>query len=208
MNVTIKPDEAVTVIGMKGSGKTVFLLHLIDRVRPRGRHRMVILDTKQVGDFKKYPKVTRLKDLHKAVEKFPVVVYAPEKGEATNPDYHEGFFAWCYDRWDTTVVVDELTSIVWGNDVPDSYKDITDRGRARHVSIWQGNQKPVFVPHAALSEADHFVCFDLMMETDRKKVSQIIGEKSMQRAGIPHRHGFWYYHRSLIEPVYVPGLSL
>lgn len=204
MKVNIRPDESITVIGMKGSGKTHLLLGLLKQVKPIGEHRTAILDTKQVGDFKQYPKTDKLSDVHKLAEKHPVFVYAPNKHEAKDESFIDGFFEWCYERWNTTVVVDELTSIVWGNDVPDSYKDITDRGRAKHVSIWQGNQKPVFVPHAALSEADHFFVFDLMMQTDRKKVATILGNKVLQRP--PDKHGFWYYHRSLRDPVYVPGI--
>jgi len=204
MRIHIRRDESVTIIGRKGSGKTYGLLTLLKAVQPTGRYRIVILDTKQTGDFKMYPTVRYLKDLHKKVEKYPIVVYAPVDQEARDPAYIEGFFRWAYQRWDTLVVVDELTSIVYGNDTPDSYRDITDRGRAKHVSIWQGNQKPVFVPHAALSEADHYFVFDLQMETDRKKVASIIGNKALIRP--PDPHGFWYYHKSLRDPVYFRGM--
>lgn len=202
----ILPSESVLVVGMKGSGKTTLLTYLLDQLRPQGRHRAIILDTKQVGDFKKYPTVTELSQLHKYVEKYPKVCYSPNKAEVKDPAFHEGFFAWAYDRHDTTLIVDELTSIVWGNDVPDSYKDVTDRGRAKRVTIWQGNQKPVFVPHAALSESDHFFMFDMLMEGDRKKMSTILGGLVMQRP--PDPFGFWYYHKTLKDPVYVPGLKI
>lgn len=191
---------------MKGSGKTTTLLTLIEKTKPVGHHRMVILDTKQVGDFSGYPVVTELEKLAETVDKNPITVYAPNKNEVRNRDYHEGFFEWCYDRWNTTVIVDELTQIVWGNDVPDSYMDITDRGRARHVSIWQGNQKPVFVPHAALSEADHFFVHDLLVKRDREKMVDILGTKIRKR--IPDKHGFWYFYRTMTEPIYVPGFIL
>lgn len=206
MNITIKPDESVTIIGRKGTGKTKILLYLLGLIKPIGVHRIVILDTKQVGDFKGFPSVTELRHLHKAVERNAIVVYAPNKYEMREPSYIEGFFEWCYERWNVTVVVDELTSIVWGNDVPDSYKDITDRGRAKHVSIWQGNQKPVFVPHAALSEADHFFVLDLNMKPDREKMAGIIGDEAKVRP--PDKHGFWYYHQSLRSPVYCPGIQI
>lgn len=209
MNINLRPDESFTVIGMKGSGKTELIKKIIRGIRPKGRQRVVILDTKQTGDFKEYPTFSELADITKMTEKNGIVVYAPNDYEAKNPDYHEGFFGWCYARTKdlvspTSVVVDELSSIVTGNDTPDSYKDITDRGRARLCQLIQGNQKPVFVPHGALSESDHFAVFDLLQKSAQDKIRGIILDYKR-----PHdRHGFWYYHRSLREPIYFPGLKL
>ena len=206
MAIKILPDESVSIFGMKGSGKTTLMKGIISLSKPRGTHRIVILDTKQVGDFIEYPQVEELKLLHKIVENNPIVVYAPNKFEKRDPTYHEGFFAWCYDRWNTRVVIDELTSIVSGNDVPDSYKDVTDRGRAKNVTVIQGNQKPIYVPHSALSEADHFFVFDLLVGDDRDKLAKNLGPKIKIRPRDPH--GFWYYHKHLKEPVYFPGLKI
>lgn len=209
MKINIRRDEGVTIIGKKGSGKTQLLLMLLDmaeKAGPLGKHRYIILDTKQVGDFDKYPRVTRLKDLPEVVAQNGFVVYAPHKEEMRNPDYIEGFFEWCYERWNTTVVIDELTSIVQRQDTPDSYKDITDRGRAKHVTFWQGNQKPIEVPHAALSESDHYFCFTLMVEGARKKMAGIMGNKVLKRC--PDRYGFYYYNSEMDEPGYIPGIKL
>jgi ABC-type cobalamin/Fe3+-siderophores transport system ATPase subunit len=196
----------VTVLGMKGSGKTYLLKYLIKAARPTGTRRIIIQDTKQVGDFDEYPTVNSLKDLHKTVAANAITVYAPTPFEKYNPEYHESLYQWIFDRWNTCIVIDELTSIVQGNQTPVSYRDLTDRGRARHVSIWQGNQKPVFIPHAALSEADHFFVFDLLVKSDREKVASILGNKVLTRP--PDPHGFWYYHKSLKDPVYFPGIKL
>ena len=206
MQIKIKPDASVTILGMKGTGKTTLMTHLINQTRPTGTGRIVIYDSKQVGDFTAFPAVSELKELHKLVASNPVVVYAPNRDELHDLNFHEAFFAWCFERWNTRVVVDELTSIVWGNNVPNSYKDVTDRGRAKHVTIIQGNQKPVFVPHSALSEADHYFMFDLMVATDRDKMAGILGSKVKKRP--PDLHGFWYFHKSMREPTYCPGLSL
>lgn len=180
--------------------------YLIKQGQPQGHYRIVILDTKQAGDFALYPKCDKLKDLPKLVEKNPVCVYAPCSAEVKNPDYHEGFFEWCYNRWNTRIVIDELGSIVYGNDTPDSYKDVTDRGRARKVTVLQGSQKPVFIPHAALSENDHFFVFDLQIESARKKMAGIMGEAVKKRPIDPY--GFWYYHHKLLNPEYISGIQL
>ncbi len=206
MEIKILPSESVTFLGMKGSGKTSMEKFLLNATVPTGTRRVVIQDTKQVGDFDEYPKVTQLKDLHKIVAKNPISVYAPNREEKYDPAFHEALYTWVFDRWNTCIVIDELTSIVQGNNTPPAYRDLTDRGRARHVSIWQGNQKPVFIPHAALSEADHFFVFDLLVKSDREKVASILGNKVMERPRDPH--GFWYYHKSLKDPVYYPGLKL
>ena len=138
MNINIKPGESVIVIGRKGTGKTVLLKYLMTRSVPQGHHRNIILDTKQAGDFAEYPTCTRLKDLPKLVEKHHTVCYAPIGSEARNEDYINGFFEWCYNRWNTRIVVDELGSIIHGNDTPEAYRDCTDRGRARRVTLLQG----------------------------------------------------------------------
>lgn len=207
MQVTIRPDESVTIFGRKGSGKTSLLNWAIDSSVIRGTHRKIILDTKQVGDFSRFPAVQELKDLHKLTASNPVCVYAPHSGEAHDRNFMDAFFAWAYERWNTCVIVDELSSIVWGNDVPDSYKDITDRGRAKHVVLWQSNQKPVYVPHAAISEADHYFTFDLQYDKDRDKVAGIVGSKMLKQRP-PDPHGFFYYYKSMRDSIYCPGLNL
>jgi len=167
---------------------------------------VVILDTKQAGDFMQYPRTDELKNLHLLAQDHPVIVYAPNSYELKNPLYHNAFLAWAYDRWDTVIAVDELGQIVKGNDVSLEYADVTDRGRQRNVTIWQGNQKPVFLPHAALSESDHYFMFDLMVDKDREKMVGILGKKVMQRPS--HPHGFWYYYRHLKDPFYVSGIKV
>lgn len=194
------------IIGMKGSGKSTLLDYLITQKQPTGRTRVAILDTKQTGDFNHYPKVDELSKLHIIAQDNPVIVYAPNHYELKSQLHHNAFLAWGYDRWDTVIVVDELGQIVKGNDVSAEYADVTDRGRARNVTIWQGNQKPVFLPHAALSESDHYFLFDLMVDKDREKMVGILGKKVMQRPTNPH--GFWYYYRHMKEPVYYPGVKL
>ena len=206
MKIKILPSEAVTVFGMKGSGKTQLLKFLLKATKPTGTRRIIIQDSKQVGDFKEFPTVSELKNLHKVVAGNPITVYAPTKYEKYNPDFHEALYTWAFDRWNTCIVVDELTSIVQGNTTPPAFRDLTDRGRARHVSLWAGNQKPIYVPHAVLSEADHFFVFDLLVKSDREKIASILGNKVMTRP--PDPHGFWYYHKTLKDPVYYPGLQI
>jgi len=206
MQIKILPSEAVTFLGMKGSGKTSMMLYLLEHARLIGTRRVIIQDTKQVGDFDRYPQVTELKNLHKVVSNNPVTVYAPTKDEKYNPDFHEALYTWAFERGNTCLVVDELTSIVQGNTTPPAFRDLTDRGRARHVSLWAGNQKPIYIPHAVLSEADHFFVFDLLVKSDREKIASILGSKVMERPSDPH--GFWYYHKSLKDPFYYPGLKL
>jgi len=206
MQIKILPSEGVTVLGMKGSGKTEMLKFLIKATRPTGTRRIVIQDTKQTGDFKEWPSVNNLKDLHKLVAENPISVYAPDREEKYNPEFHEALYDWVFERWNTCIVIDELTSIVTGNQTPAAYRDLTDRGRARHVSVMQGNQKPIYLPHAALSEADHFFVFDLLVKSDREKVASILGNRVLKRPEDPH--GFWYYHKSMKDPVYYPGLKL
>jgi hypothetical protein len=191
---------------MKGSGKTSMEKFLLKQTKVTGTRRIVILDTKQVGDFNEYPSVSELAKLHEVVATNPITVYAPNRNEKYDSAYHEALFTWVFDRWNTCILIDELTSIVHGNHTPVAYRDLTDRGRARHVSIWQGNQKPIYLPHAALSEADHFFVFDLLVKSDREKVASILGNKVLKRPTDPH--GFWYYHKSLKDPVYFPGLKL
>jgi len=192
VSISIRPDESIMIIGMKGSGKSFLLDYLIRQKNPKGRERVVILDTKQSGDFLQYPRVDELSKLHLIAQENPVIVYAPNSYELKNPLYHSAFLAWAYDRWDTVIAVDELGQ--------------TDRGRQRNVTIWQGNQKPVFLPHAALSESDHYFMFDLMVDKDREKMVGILGKMVMKRPA--HPHGFWYYYRHNKDPFYVPGIKI
>lgn len=196
--IKIGTDEHVYVMGMTGSGKTVLCEVYLSEYK-----NVIKLDTK--GEV--YERRAKGKSAWYGLEEgedFQVVetlaelmncgsgkiIYAPTFEEQT-PDVYDEFFKFCYLRENTVVWVDELMSIATASRYPQWLRAIMTRGRSKHVAAWCCTQRPVDVPTIVPANTTHFFCFDLMLETDRKKVCDITGwDTFMERPG---KYNFWYF---------------
>jgi len=164
---------------------------------------VVILDNKGVS--KTYAgfgkRITRLKKLRAALwEEIPIIVYSPVEDEQTQ-SFYNGFFEYMYQRNKPCLVfVDELALVAKRDNVPEFYEKFMKQGRERLQALWAGTQNPIFVNHDFFSNSDHFFVFDLLLDTDRKKISTFAGKLVMERP--PETHGYWYYSTRMRDPEY------
>lgn len=207
----IKDDEHVLIAGRTGSGKTQ-----LARVYLAGVKNVVVLDTKGRFSWPEVPGtqwekgirsshrlveggknltlVTRLDHLKKA--RTPKIIYRPVH-EEMHIDYYNEFYRWCYLRQNTTVYTDEVMSVCKNHQTyPEFLKAIMTRGRELRVVHWGSTQRPANIAVVAISEATHFFVFDLNMESDRKKLTEISGcLEFMERPQVRYgKYSFWYYH--------------
>jgi len=61
-------------------------------------------------------------------------------------------------------------------------------------------QRPTGIDLRLLSEAEHYVCFRLRKENDRKRMAEVMGDKVVTH---PARgHAFWYMRDEDEQPSY------
>lgn len=196
---TIGTDEHTLVVGMTGSGKSYFCETYL-----KGYPHVIKLDTK--GEYferkkaglnawagleegKDFVMVEHITELAQVTT--PKIIYCPDF-EEQEPEYYDEFFRFCYMRENTIIWVDELMSISTASFYPKWLRACMTRGRSKNVSVWACTQRPLDIPSIVPSNTTHFICYDLMLEQDRKKMSDITGAPEFRNRPKGKYH-FWYF---------------
>lgn len=169
------PSDRVFIAGQTGSGKTVLARYLCSY-----RETVVILDPKRRIDWTGYKLVTSLKAATKLdPRKERRIIYRPDftavKDWDNGDDEIQRFFEWIYLRGNTTLYVDEAYLITKGEELPQFYHACLTQGRELGIETWTATQRPMHIPQALMSEAEHDYIFRLKLPQDRKKVEAICG---------------------------------
>lgn len=194
----IKTSEHVFVAGMTGTGKSFLARNYLSRFPS-----VAMLDTKGESidklankenpwpeiDPKLLTIVTRAAQLPEV--ETPYLIYAPDF-EELEPYFYNEFFRWAYFRKNITVWVDEAMSVSENSQtIPEYYKAILTRGRSRNTAIWTLTQRPMGLSPLIISQSTHFFVFNLQLEQDRKKVTDVTGVPEFMQK--PMGHNFWYF---------------
>lgn len=198
MSVFIRRDEHVFIAGKTGSGKS----YLAERYLAGEKH-VVMLDTKGETLMRLRDKKPlwvgvpdenidicySLDDLNNVTKE--KVIYVPKTTEM-NMESYELFFRWIYERQNTIVWIDELTSVCPSPyKMPLSLMDIYARGRSRYTTAWALTQRPVGIPGMCISQSTHIFAFLLNKESDRERLVSDTGMIEFYER--PPKHCFWYY---------------
>ena len=203
-------DEHVFIAGITGGGKSVLARKYLSQFPF-----VIKLDTKgeALRDIRlnknpwievskeKLIIVQKLEDLIKVnFKNKPYIIYCPIFEELEQPYFNE-FFKWVYFNLEGTNVVvwvDELMEISENSQsVPKYLKALYTKGRSRGSIIWGLTQRPVGIHPICLSQSTHLFCFDLPLDSDRKRVSDSTGAKEFLE--LPTGYYFWYFKRGWRE---------
>lgn len=195
----IKEYEHVFVAGMTGSGKSFLAENYL-----AGYKNVIKLDTKDevserrskgqavwrgLKENKDYTVVTSLIDIETVTT--DKIIYVPNF-EEQSLDFYNALFKFVYERENTILWIDELMSVAESaTKYPLYLKAIMTRGRSKNVSVWSLTQRPVDIPSICTANSTHFFVYDLMLEQDRYKMSQVTGMPEMRER--PGKFNFWYY---------------
>lgn len=211
--IKTKLGDHWAIIGATGTGKTQFILKLInDIARATGGFLPIyIIDSKcpiptpQKSDFRhlflpkegvgrrftgdEIPPIIRPKG------KNFVVVWSPE---TENKEMYEEFFRRIYkEARPCLVIIDELSSITTESGRAGRYYNILlKQGRGLEISMVSATQSSSYVPQSLIRQAMHLIVFRQNYESDNKKLYPAMGR--VLDEPIADEFGFRY------RPVQVP----
>ncbi len=195
MKIQVKSNERIFITGRTGSGKSV----LINQLLLPSMTNIVVYDYKHeieypgavifnsISDFKRQPN-----------QKF--IIYRTASG--TDQEF-DALCKQCFYRGNNTLVLDEIAQHCNNGQIQPFHDIIMRLGRSKGVGIVNCTQRPRGTHNNILSQSEHFFIFDLIQDTDRKKLAEFCGDEVMTRAKAYH---FFYYHIGMENPIFCKPL--
>lgn len=190
--IDIKGTERVLFAGKTGSGKTFAATAFLSQLP-----RIVVYDPLLRTDYDE----TTLDEARKLAKGDKWVVCFTEV---------EDFADFVFENFDEggfVVYIDELYVICPPRGaIHPVVTALWTRGRANNIGAWAAFQRPKFIPLFVLSESEHYFCFRLSLEDDRKAMSQAMGKQVLEIR--KDEHGFWYHDIRTDVVKYYPQLRV
>jgi hypothetical protein len=202
--IHIAPNDRVAVVGATGSGKTFLSRHLTARAK-----RLAVADPKGTlygkWGLDEWGKRTA-RELAEGDE-IRVRIQPPIVDRSEAPDW-EPYFWGVYDAGHTMLYIDEVYGVTGKGGKSQALNAIYTRGRELQIGAISCSQRPSWIPLELLSESSWFFCFRLLLDEDRKRMAGLMGPNVLNgiRPGDPY--GFYVYHVSWSEAIYVPQLEV
>ena len=215
----MRPDDKVLIAGGTGKGKTVLECYIADKfldVQPK-KWQQIIIDTQQ-DDLVNFPSKSAgwaTKDLDEFKHwikrtDLPRITFLPENEYDTEEVYDE-IFQSAYERKYCTLVLDELSALVPARKPLTGFKNVIQRGRAKHVGVIALVQDPVYIPRTIKSQTGYMILFPNGSEYRDEFVKKWIpSEYGHIYNDFPTEHGFyiWMPSNQDFEPQYVKGINI
>lgn len=212
MNIEIAPNSRTFIVGMTGSGKTYLAKQMLVATR-----RLIVFDTKenlakpmnlQRGTYKNWSRFIRGLSLRIQVKDSP-----------ENENRAEYFNKMCYrirESANCMLYIDEVLDVLGSSYNPEYHlRSLFSKGRepitnsrgeivSGNIGVVASTQRPSRIPLIMLTEAENIFCFRLQNPDDRKTIAGYMGLSELPQ--IHDEHGFYYFNKSMAEPVYIPEL--
>lgn len=170
MSIGLRTGERGALIGMTGRGKSFLARHYL---LPR-TGRLVIIDPK--GEWRDFPGCEVFDSVAEIERRKPDrCIYAARTRELRDKDAHDAIYSWVYDRGNTYLYTDEITSMLTGYvNGPPGFHDIYARGRSRKITVLTATQDPARVPLAIFRQARRFYAFRVVWPDDVDRMDRLI----------------------------------
>jgi ABC-type dipeptide/oligopeptide/nickel transport system ATPase component len=181
----VRNDERAVIVGRTGSGKTTLARQILSRC-----YNVIAYDVKGEIEIEDAIIITNPERLSHIRLSGRSVVYRPSP-EFWGMDYVEGFFKWVYMKRNCTLYVDEMYAVMEGNRSANWFRAILTRGRSLKIRTIACTQRPFSIPLSLLSESDKRYMFELSLQDDRKRMSELMGDEVLNP--LPVKYAFYFY---------------
>jgi len=203
VDLDIKANDRVAIIGKTGTGKTYFA-----RVLLRPIARQIVIDSKGEMDPTEWGLETvsdRWSESTPLIRRFlrgenvRLRFRAPMNGDYTP------ILELVWAGKDVTLYVDEVLQLVpERRPAPHLFDALYTRGRSAGIGVWASAQRPRAIPPNVIGQAEWLFAFRVSRPEDRKYLAQYADEYETLARPIPDPHGFYTYHASWPRAVYTP----
>lgn len=189
-------EHHIFVGGITQSGKSFFIKHLFDAVKPDKR-KCIFFDYKNDPDHVKwikkggYPIVSSLKGIERYwsktkklfnFSKKPIqkkLIFRPPrpKGFAGAFKLLDDLSDYVFRKGNMILFIDEIAPLTTPQRIPPSLYDCLVMGASRGVTIISVSQRPKDIHNVILSESYTKILFRLNLEDDRKKIKGIADQE-------------------------------
>jgi energy-coupling factor transporter ATP-binding protein EcfA2 len=183
---TVAPDGRVLVVGRAGSGKST-----LARAMTAGYRNVVIIDPKHEESLAGGRVVYEPRAFAQLYpQRSTRIVFRPDAGLERAPDVDE-VYARVLRFGNTAIVNHEVMFYATSAWCLPNLRRAQIAGRSRQVPLWNLTQRPVDVHNVILSETTHAFVFELLLESDRRKVAGIVGPGALEPPGRPFAFGYY-----------------
>jgi hypothetical protein len=197
----IRLSDRVTIVGRSNSGKSTLLRQLIRRdAWPRA----ILIDYKGSNALPDWHHTRGLAEFRRDFPKVPRIIAqrAPFENEVA---WFDGICRIAFAFGDVAVGIDELPAdLTVGAARSPGLEELYKLGRERRAMPIACIQRSKNVPLVMFSEASHLFVFQLLLNEDRERIRQVIGDFPLPRS----EHGFVYARPGLGEAVECAPLAL
>lgn len=180
----MEPGQHMAVLGTTGTGKTTFLLHLLELLADQRRSHVVAIGTKARDRTLKrtgWPIIKRWPPNHEQREGRRVILWPPYSAPSTAGLTTAGVISDALDEimmegaW--RIGIDELAYLTETLGLRSTLDEYWNGARSSRISLIGATQRPTWLPRSAVSQVDWVVCFRINDVDDRTRAAEILGDR-------------------------------
>lgn len=192
-------DQHSTIIGMNGSGKSVFAAHMLSYA-PFNHMPYVIIDYKDEELFNAIERAHYI-DFHDKPKQ--PGIYILKADPESDDERVNNFLLGVLKRGRTGLVYDEGATIPKG-----ANNKIYMQGRSKHIPVMTLTQRPVWLTRYAFTEASYFALFRLNDRRDKDTIKAWVPPDNPiwdLETRLPEYHARWYDSKQDVSFVLKPA---
>jgi DNA helicase HerA-like ATPase len=178
------------IVGMTGSGKTVFGMSMLSR-RSFNRRPWLIFDSKRDKLIRQIPHLNEIGIEERIPSKRGLYVVRPVPGQ------HEEIDQWLWKLWrheNAGLFIDEGYSIRAHSE---ALQAVLTQGRSKNLPVIALSQRPAHVSPFIMSESDFISVFYLQNPRDVERVQEYLPHDKWSNpidpSELPNHHSFWWH---------------
>lgn len=209
VNIIPEPGERALVVGQTGSGKSVFVIWLLQRIK---RAPIYIYDTKDEPKFRMLPANVLVENMAEALkykndEKVDYVIVRPPVELMGEPKILDEMLWFHYlNLQQCPAYIDEAYTFQINGRAGKGLIALLTRGRSKGITTIISSQRPVRLDRFCITEAQKIYVLAISDKADKKRLDDII--PNFSDLPKPSKHGFYFFEVGMDNPVLFKAIEL